>query len=366
MLIEHTDIDTTVESSEGNTFLDIAIRDRGTIPLVGWLLQKSPTNFDVDHRNARGKTLLMQQVCCGIDFAEHLNDMKDLVALGADLDARVLDRPETSPRDIGATALHFAAESLVWSPEAHYFAKARYLLSQGANPHAVSSGGHTATDRVLEHQSVKVFLEWLEMLLALDCDLKAFVRREIDAHADVPWYAAYGCDEFVLGLFGFVPRFDEATGTVLFLPRPEAKAPDDIVPVPAQDRIVPAKDDIVPAQDDSSPVEEEFDLFGDTDSGSEQSADEDIRRYDWRTVSKPRPTYRTPSHAVINQDEAFGGLSQYTSATPEGSQRHRYWWMRPKNKIFETVVSESWTVRSGAAFYRTFGEYSLLIGMQSD
>lgn len=165
ILVDHTDVGLGVESLEGKTFLDFAVQNPNTGPLARWLLRKTPTDFNVNHRNAKGKTLLMQQASCTTDFPICLRTMKDLLALGADLDARVLEKPETSPRDIGVRALHLRLTFYHHPPETRFFEKARYLLSQGANPHAMSATGHTATDRVLEHWSIELFVHWRTVLL---------------------------------------------------------------------------------------------------------------------------------------------------------------------------------------------------------
>lgn len=239
ILVEHTDIDMSGESSEGDTFLNLAMNSPLGRLVVGRLSRNIITEFDLDHRNAQGKTLLMQEASNTTGIAEWSNVTKNLRALGADLDAKVLEKPDTSPRDIGATALHFAAASCL--------EKARHLLSQGANPHAISSSGHTATDRVLQVESIAQFLRWRRILLELGFDMQAFVRAEIDVHADLLWYGSNGCDEFVLGLFGFKPNFNSATGAIEFLPLSVAKALDNIVQaydiVQAQDcHLTPAEE----------------------------------------------------------------------------------------------------------------------------
>lgn len=359
LLVEHTDIDLSAESSEGNTILDRAFQSHLGMPLVGWLSQQSSTDLDVDHRNAEGKTLLMKQVCCATDLPERLDNMKDLLARGAALDARVLDKPKTSPPDIGATALHLAAQFYYSQPIPHFFEKARYLLSQGANPHAKTLTGHTVTDKVLELKRIVPFLHWRKILLEGGFNLEAFVRKEIDAHADVPWYAGYGCDEFVLNLFGFMPKYDVTTGTLQFLTISEA--------------------DFEPAQDDDlSSSEEEIDLFGDTDSepahGSSsdsdyESADEDVpRSKSMRMIKKPY-LYRTPSQAVIaiREMELRGGLSEYRSGEPKPkhSLEQRMW--QAYAAMLETGDLESWLrERSTTGVVNSLSSYGCLIERLSE
>lgn len=356
LLVEHTDIDLSTESSEGNTILDRAFQSHLGMPLVGWLSQQSSTDLEVDHRNAEGKTLLMQQVCCDIDLPERLDNMKDLLGRGAALDARVLDKPKTSPHDLGATALHFAAQFYFRQPTPHFYEKARYLLSEGADPHAKSSTGHTVTDWILELKAFRPFYKWRNILLEQGFDLKAFVGKEIEAHADVPWYASYGCDEFVVDLFGFAPKFDVTTGTFQFLTISEA--------------------DFEPAQDDdlSSP-EEEIDLFGDTDSEPEhgsssdsdyESAEEDIPRPKWERWIEKRYIYQTQAQVVMTAVNLLGGLLRYRSGEPECSKDRSTW--QSYTTLLETSDLESVPFEDRYGLYPTtkLKSYGYLIGSQSE
>lgn len=368
ILVEYTDIDLSAESMEGITFLDRVIQNRAGRALVGWLSQKSSTEFDVDHRNAEGKTLLMQHVLYAVDMAGCLTNMKNLLALGADLEARVLARPNTSPRDIGATALHFAAEIYHRSPTdiCHRLPtvldkRARYLLSQGANPHAITSSGHTATDRILEQRSIDLFLHWRQTLVGLRFDLKAFLRAEIEAHADVLWYASSGCDEFLLDLFrSYKPKPDDATSSAQILALFKAIA------------------DIEPEQDeDISPIEEDettFNLFDDTDSEPEhepslecndQSADEDISRPRCERMVKSPEVSSTTSRAVITGTCLQDDLSQYRSAKPESTKARRIW-QAYCTTMFPTGDLKRWTYRNPNDTELKLESYGWFIASQSD
>jgi len=350
--VEHTDIDMSGESSEGDTFLNLAMNSPLGRLVVGRLSQQIVTAFDLDHRNAQGKTLLMQQASNTTGIAEWPNITKNLRALGADLDAKVLEKPDTSPRDSGATALHFAAGICL--------EKARYLLSQGANPHAISSSGHTATDRVLQVKSIARFLHWRRILVELGFDMKAFVRAEIDVHADLLWYVSNGCDEFVLGLFGFKPNFNSATGAIEFLPLSVAKALDNIVQ--AQDRhLSPAEEMFKPIFNDTEPEH-----VSSSDSDNE-SADEDIARPQRTMTTKASEAYRTWSRIVIARSCNFlGGLSQYRSDNPEGSKSQRSW--HDYAALLETDSIESLRPRQQRELRRglagMFEDYGCLIESQ--
>lgn len=349
--MEDTDIDMSVEPSECNTILDWAFRSRLGRPLVGWLSRRFFTDLDVDHRNAKGKTLLMLQVSCAIDLAECLDNMKDLLARGASLDARVLDKSETSPHDIGGTALHLAAQCGD-QPERHFFEKAKYLLSQGANPHARTLTGHTVTDWVLEFGWLQRFLDWRKILLEVGFELKAFVRKEIDAHVDVPWYASTGCDEFVVEMFGFMPKYDVTTDTFQFLTISEA----DIKPTQNDYRhLTPAEENSLLHLFDDTDSEPEHDSSSDSDY---QSADEDIPRPRWKRMMDSPYVYRTPESSLL------GGLSRYRSGEVKPSVFRRNW--QAYTVVLETGDPESLLARDQRMLPDSpLAEYGLLIRSQS-
>lgn len=341
ILVENTDIDVSGESSEGDTFLHLAIKRPLGKLLVGWLSRKIVTEFDLDHRNAQGKTLLMQQASNTDIFPDWPNVSKNLRALGADFDARVMEKRGTSPRDIGATALHFAAEFCL--------EKTRYLLSQGASPHAMSAKGHTATDRILEFGSFLKFVRWRKILRELGFDLKAFVREEIDIHADVPWYASNGCGEYVLELFGFKPELDDSTGTVKFLALSEESAQDGAPRAVKEDLSTFDLFDYTEPEHVSSP---EFDY---------ESADEDIARPLWTRRMKPPKAYHTKSGAAVKARYFRNNPSQYWLAKPLSTEGRRI--RQAYIDMLETDVLGCWTVRG--THEDELREYSYLIQAES-
>lgn len=317
VLVEHTEVDMNAESADGNTCFDLAVRKTDARPFARWLLQKAPLDFDVDHRNTRGKTLLMQQASCTTDIVS----IKDLLALGADLDARVLDMPEAYCRDIGATALHFAGMHYRTSPQGRFFEKAKYLLCQGADPHVMSSCGHTVTDWVLVYHHYTIFLHWRRILLELGFDLKAFVRKEIDVHADIPWYASNNVDEYVLAHFGFSPRFDESTGAIEFLTLSEEKALEE-----------------VQSEHDSDSGSEEIVLFDDSDTEHEQCLSSNS---DYQSAAEDMPLTTSQKLLENAQRRTLAGLSRFTSGSSDTRRSAHLW--RPYKIMLESDDPEGWT-----------------------
>ncbi len=368
ILVEHTDIELSGESSEGDTVLHMAVRNPISRPLFGWLSQKTSTEFDVDHRNGSGMTLLMSLASCTTYYPGCLNNMKVLLALGADLDARALEKPETYPRDIGARALHFAVVfyypydqvydffgefSGMDLPEPYFFEKARYLLSQGASPHAMSATGHTATDRVIEFGSMFKFVHWRWILLELGFDLKAFVREEIDIHADVPWYASNGCDEFVLGLFGFKPKLEDSTGTI------EILALSDLSDLKSAEDGPPS-----PLEEDES----DFDLFDDTESehvsssnSDYESVDEDLERR--RRIGTPKADCTELGAVGTPRGLPDCPLPQYRPAFSLGSEERRIW--QAYVTMLDTGDTEGWAGREAMRQRSAMWNYTMLIRTKS-
>jgi hypothetical protein len=257
----------------------------------------------------------MQQASCTTDIVS----IKDLLALGADLDARVLDMPEAYCRDIGATALHFAGMHYRTSPQGRFFERPSTSCAK-ADPHVMSSCGHTVTDWVLEYHHYTIFLHWRRILLELGFDLKAFVRKEIDVHADIPWYASNNVDEYVLAHFGFhhdLMSQQVQLNSLLFLKRRLSKKFNRSMTVILVPEIV---------------------LFDDSDTEHEQCLSSNS---DYQSAAEDMPLTTSQKLLENAQRRTLAGLSRFTSGSSDTRRSAHLW--RPYKIMLESDDPEGWT-----------------------
>ncbi|KAI9721239.1 MAG: hypothetical protein M1812_002400 [Candelaria pacifica] len=202
----------SVEDDEGLTCYDLIRSERmcGSTALLTWLLRATSYDFDPDHRDQFGRTLLMRLA----DNSIAPGTLDSLLSLGANINARVTQTEQTDPRSVGMTALHFVAFRILHVDVATSTAKE--LLSRGADPHILSNTGESPTDVVLRAWGYQKFLLWYTTLDELGYDLKEFLREEIAAHAAVPWFRYTKCEEYVTLQFGFSRKYDADSAVTLY------------------------------------------------------------------------------------------------------------------------------------------------------
>ncbi len=254
----------SIEDNDGLTCYDLIRTEYmgGSTALLTWLLRATAYDFDPDHRDNLGRTLLMR--LAGSSVASSTVDA--LCSLGADVNARVTETEQADPRTVGMTALHFAASRLTKREET--ISTMKKLLIRVAHPHTTSDAGETPTDIILRAGGHMRFLAWYTILSELDFDIKEFARAEIEAHADVPWFTANRCDEYLLAHFGLEKKFDDGSGLTSY------QSPSNDEPDGSED------DTEVISYDD---LADELSLFSDSDTDVEESptseyhsAEEDI------------------------------------------------------------------------------------------
>lgn len=213
LLVEYAKADPWAEDSDGITCIDLAIQKRPLYNAVEeWLMQYQPLEFDPEHRDGSGRTLL-HQIYRRFEFPHASRDIDVLLALGANINAQILSGDKSSGH--GFTVLHLAARKCAITAVPLMKAalqECQYFIKKGIDPHVLNCWGHTATDIILENIKTQEedcrLVFWRDMLIDLDIDLKQFLRNEILAHKDTLWFTTYGCDEFLLAIFGFAPRYD--------------------------------------------------------------------------------------------------------------------------------------------------------------
>jgi hypothetical protein len=235
ILIDYAKADPWAENADGVTCVDLAILNRGECyePVEEWLMQQEPFEFDPDRRDRDGQTLI-QVIFLRFDFATASRDIDVLLALGANINARSLStenftRIDDKRAPIGVTVLHSAAGRCVGRidrDENQPLKECQYFIEKGADPHVLTVDGYTATDIILtgiagyhnaRYLHDRHLLAWRRMLIDLGIDIKSFLWNEILAHKHVCWFTDNGCDEYLLALFGYAPRYSRADDSFDYL-----------------------------------------------------------------------------------------------------------------------------------------------------
>ncbi len=197
--------DPTIETDTGENCFDLITSRALKWPpsLLLWLVRSCQLGPDPDHRGPNGLTALMNVFF--MLLATH-TDLDELLSLNADINGRYEGWvPGEGRYDPGWTPLHIAILHLFGrDADAKSLATRRdrveYLVSRGADPHALSDRGETPTDVALRFPSSARFETWCAILQESGYDLKEFAKKEIELHADVRWYAMNWCDYYLIAL----------------------------------------------------------------------------------------------------------------------------------------------------------------------
>lgn len=211
--MEYAKADPWAADSSGITCIDLAIEKKPMYHAVEeWLMQYQPLEFDPEHRDKSGRTLI-HQIYDRFDFPHASRDIDVLLALGANINAQIHSVGTTAWH--GFTVLHLAATRCATAAMPlmkTMLQECQYFIKKGADPHVLNCYGHTATDIILKHiktpeEDCRLVL-WRDVLIDLNIDLKEFLKNEILAHSHTLWFTTHGCDEFLLAIFGYAPRYD--------------------------------------------------------------------------------------------------------------------------------------------------------------
>ncbi|KAI9887118.1 MAG: hypothetical protein M1823_001108 [Watsoniomyces obsoletus] len=197
--------DPTFETDTGENCFDLITSRALKWPpsLLLWLVRSCQYGPDPNHRGPNGLTALMNVFF--MLLASH-TDLDELLSLNADINGRyqglALDEDQY---DAGWTPLHIAVLHLFpKKADAQSLAirrdRVEYLVSRGADPHALSDRGETPTDVALRFGSSARFRTWCTILQESGYDLREFAKKEIEMHADVRWYAMNWCDYYLIAL----------------------------------------------------------------------------------------------------------------------------------------------------------------------